>query len=78
MCVSPECLSLYPVCVVVLGRDCGALGLDCRTLPLLLQVSVSFSRNWRNRDRLDDWEKETNVRLHTHRLSYLSLPKTFV
>lgn len=59
--VSPVCLSLYLGPVVVLCLSAGALGLDCRTLPRFLHVSISFSLRRRKRDKQDDWrERQTH------------------
>lgn len=67
--VSPVCLPLCLAAGGFLKRCCGGLGLDCRSLPLFLQVSRSLSLSCRNRDRQDNWEqrrKLTQYRLHTY------------
>lgn len=66
--VSPACFSLYPG--VVLWLCSNRLGLDCRTLPRLLQASVSFTLRRTNRDKQDDWrERQITTRFLTFFLS---------
>lgn len=53
--VSPVCLSLSAGPALLLWRWAPASGLDSRTRPLFLQISVSFSLRSRNEDRHEAW-----------------------
>lgn len=64
--VSPVCLSLSAGPALLLWRWAPASGLDSRTRPLFLQISVSFSLRSRNEDRHEAWEHRWNTQRHTY------------